>query len=358
MASARSRPPAPRLTVLTLWAGVTAGCAVGGPPAAGAAAFAVNPAPASSAATPSASSPPQLAAASPAASPHALCEALARDQRAALRPYFDEERRTSGAFDGRGFVRRFCWPDTAGVWGVSFSAIEVTPSKLIKIPYRSEAGPFVSATLSLVRVGLDGRRLSGKPRPYSWIAGQEGSAFDWNGDGVAELAFPQGAGSAELAIWTVASGAIAPYAPAADIAVRAVEDLDGDGRPDLLYTAPFSGEMELPDAMDTSLYLRPHEGGFWLVAHALPDGTFSRDDEVAREYARKECPAGDLDVRDRNWPEDEALAVAQAVRCAKLHGVERGKIEAFLDRKCKQRRGCLNEAKLRGWAAAAAPLRL
>ena len=286
------------------------------------------------------------------------CERVGRDQRAALRPYFDEVRSDGSDFDTRGFVRGFCWSDDRGAWGLELSAIQVTPRHMVKIPMRMEAAAELGGRLRIVCVAGDERVAAASDRAFEASRPLEGSTFDWSGDGVPELTFPASNDYTfpEVEIWMAADHRVAPYPPAGGMHARVVRDVDGDGRPDLLYTAPYSGELEIYESVDVTRFFAPEDGGFWLVAHSLADGTFSRDDEVARTWAKRACPDGALDERRGASAPEDALSDATAIRCARLWGVSQAVVERSIARRCKKPHACSNEAILKKWAAAPAPL--
>lgn len=279
------------------------------------------------------------------------CEQLEREARATLRPYFDEHRRAFGEFDGRAFARDLCWPDPRGAWALSPVEVKVEPSRVVRLPFPHDSQPAVSGTMRLVRASADGARAATDAMP---IAFPDTWRFDWSGDGVDEIAVPR-AGDAfpSLDVWTATARGVERYAPAQIVAARAVEDVDGDGRPDLLFTAPYDGKVASADGMDVAQAWSHEQGGFWLVAHSRADGTFSTDDEVARAFARRGCALADQRGSDAISGE---LGVGLRVRCARLRGETRREAEAIIARACKRREDCLDLPMLRAWAAATPPL--
>ena len=139
-------------------------------------------------------------------------------------------------------------------------------------------------------------------------------AFDYDSDGLPEAVFLHGrtvGGSGGTvvtsgSVWTVSRGRIGPY-PGVPQGVLGTTDADCDGRPDLLYEGPFFwGPCASP--MGCSQYAPK------LLAHSLADGTFSVDDGVAHDWARRQCPCP-----EQGLPDDLMVAHA-AARCARLWG--------------------------------------
>jgi hypothetical protein len=71
---------------------------------------------------------------------------------------------------------------------------------------------------------------------------------------------------------------------AAGLGATGFADVDGDGRLDVLYGAPFSASVVGDDGADHQV------DGPTFVAHALADGTFSSSDAVAKDAASCACP--------------------------------------------------------------------
>jgi len=140
---------------------------------------------------------------------------------------------------------------------------------------------------------------------------------DYDGDGSPEILLEHSieahsAGTRTRAsIWTMHAG-IERYAPAEKIDIAGTEDVDGDGRIDLLTRGPF-GAVEADEG-----YMSADITPAIFVAHALPDGTFSTDDRVVRAYARDHCRTAARSIAGtREAASDDALAIV----CARLHGV-------------------------------------
>lgn len=295
--------------------------------------------------------------------PDTTCERIGKEQRAIVKPFLDENRRLFGESDGRSIVGNLCWEDAKGAWAIVIESLTVQPGVFQRIPMPYQGQPSATATYAVVRVDAAGKRTKTAPMPLSWPP-SPGIAFDADGDGVAELAYPKGAEGnyATLAIWTLGKdGSVVTYAPADGIGARAVADIDGDGRMDLLYTDPFSGVIQTFSLMDVSSMAPPDGGGYWLMAHGKPDGTFSRDDDAARAYAKGACSDGELPKPAKDEAiEQRSMELAMGIRCARLWGKDTKTMEAAIKRHCRgqKKNQCPNEELFRSWARATPPLLL
>lgn len=145
--------------------------------------------------------------------------------------------------------------------------------------------------------------------------------FDLDGDGLEELfvwigraeheATPRG----ELIALTVREGAVTEYAPArVGVPIDEVEDVDGDGRPDLVSFAPYGGSSPWgADAVPA--------GGPRHVFRSLADGSFSDQDEVVLAQLRHDCPTRPERFLAQRPSEEGYVEAITAVSCARIHGV-------------------------------------
>jgi hypothetical protein len=198
--------------------------------------------------------------------------------------------------------------------------------------------------------------------------------FDFDGDGVDEFLHPvtrlgtDGAAEVSGVLWTFRSGKVSRF-PGAPGQVRLVKDVDGDGRPDLLFPGSFRGDWlwEGCAGVDVVASVDDDAAGLLFVAHSLPDGTFSTTDAVAREQLRQRCQ----DLSDLGSVAHESDLI-RAIPCARVRGVSTAKLRVQLDAacnrfeprccphrepRCPKSAGCVNRKLLETWIAVKPPLR-
>jgi hypothetical protein len=111
-----------------------------------------------------------------------------------------------------------------------------------------------------------------------------------------------------------------------------LKDVDGDGRPELWMSFNVAVPRSVPKR----------------IAHSLPDGTFSFDDEVAKQAVIDQCPKATalLVVRaDQSIDTEASLA---AIGCAALRGEPGRDVRKRVEAECAKRRvDCLDYAR---WA--------
>jgi len=239
------------------------------------------------------SAPPSFQVASASAAPEApalppdpaICTQLLAEQRA-LAAKWPEPRYVPPVL-GR------CYATRGGAWLVHFGSVRVAAE-----------GPGVSARLSVLHLSAapgtaGGLRqtsapfvaspFSGKPGApllpaganYAWQVGEyytnvlAPTLFDYDGDGEAELLFTMDAYVSEGTVsgsvgrvLTYKAGTVRNYTPEPGLVWSNVEDIDHDGRPDLLGAY----------------------GTVTVAAHSLANGSFSSVDAAAQAVARRACP--------------------------------------------------------------------
>ncbi|CAN5794791.1 hypothetical protein BH09MYX1_BH09MYX1_51490 [soil metagenome] len=174
----------------------------------------------------------------------------------------------------------------------------------------AEAGAFYKYNVSTGAVG---------------ITIPEAKIFDFDGDGESEVYVRTRIGTkdaeqqSEGSVVTWIGNKIAPYPGAADLAIDGIDDVDIDGRPDLLLR---TWKTQIADDKGFSHPATTVRA----VAHSLPDGTFSKKDAAAVAYLQKQCPAA---------PKLDGLAGGtltdgDVIACALLWAVPAGKIDPLI----------------------------
>jgi hypothetical protein len=154
-----------------------------------------------------------------------------------------------------------------------------------------------------------------------------------------------------LAIFALRDGKIVPYDARWHQRFDRLEDIDGDGRPDLIYRPYRTAEdleAECPEAHEGGAH-DPFVHGPEFAAHALPQGGFSTVDDKARDYARRACPQ-----RPRG------AVGGDGVLCARLWGVQAKVVlrEHFGDRPCTGCEDCATRRRTTSWVERQPPVHL
>lgn len=227
-----------------------------------------------------------------------------------------------------------CAMTPGGAWAIELRELHVV---------ETDAGtPSCVGTWQLVFSYGDGTetRIAPGEEAYPWLqdlasASVPGAliASDLDGDGAPEALVrvhraDTTASDSNWFVWTTHGGNVVSFSPVADIAIIDVEDVDHDGRLDLITSGPYVARIDdTPEGEIT---------GPALLAHTIGDGTFAFDDALARTFARRRCPRHARDVVvSRDTPDggpvyDAAAsagdidleATARRVVCARIAGVD------------------------------------
>jgi hypothetical protein len=110
-----------------------------------------------------------------------------------------------------------------------------------------------------------------------------------------------------------------------------VEDVDGDGRPDLWTRGPYASIRRLTGSSEQAEPILPA----LFVLHSTNAGTFAGDDGVARAVVASLCPRGATLDHALAAPElDEAEA--RAIVCARVRGATEADVQKALGVRCTQ----------------------
>jgi hypothetical protein len=138
------------------------------------------------------------------------------------------------------------------------------------------------------------------------------STFDYDHDGTPEILVRGGRDGWVLTAKkdeTTGVWQVVPYAPSAPLAITGIEDVDHDGRPDLHHRGKYGV-------------------GAMFVAHSLPDGKFSLDDEVATRAFAEGCPPAGVELA--GILRLEARDAVHRIACARARGKSAADVRSAL----------------------------
>lgn len=279
---------------------------------------------------------PSLPLPDAAVEPSPRCEALLDANHRVL----DDARRDDADCDLRLLSfedASFCVEGARAMWGVRLAT-------LVRRPQEGDGHPCdeIGIEARLVHLDSEGRESSVVPGlaeewpmeagpsvlvNLSWSSNIDPpEAFDFDGDGDPEIfiagnRFDDGEENGETTreLFSFKAGAISTYVPADGIDFDRLEDVDGDGRPDLV------GRGAKLDPVTRS------KAPIIFASHSLLGGRFSSDDAAARTYTRTQCPISPTPVFAPGWMESKT---ALDIVCMRAWGVSRDVIEHALDARC------------------------
>jgi hypothetical protein len=199
--------------------------------------------------------------------------------------------------------------------------------------------PVLRFQWELVALGRDGvvrargPRFEGESSDMADLRVEIGAVFDWDGDGELDVAVRRSEWHHEspsectYSLFALRGGRVVAYElPDALRTIREVEDVDRDGRPDLILPTRWS-------FVDACGMNGIEHAGPSLLAHARADGTFSQADDVARAFAQAECErsAGGVGSAARgdggaatepSEPMSEEDVLVSALACGRIRGAD------------------------------------
>jgi hypothetical protein len=169
-----------------------------------------------------------------------------------------------------------------GTWFVELTSATVGP------PAEESGACFAHARYRLVFAPRAGARVSSSVRawgqgdPDDHVQSTVRYQLDFDGDGNDEIVLENGGYEPSVDVLQATRTGVGPYP--IGFGVDGLTDADSAGRPSFISQAFFRTE-------EPCVGLRPvPRYGVPLLVHALPDGTFSMSDAVARTWALKQCP--------------------------------------------------------------------
>jgi hypothetical protein len=257
----------------------------------------------------------------------AACRRLAA--RTAAR--FASLRRGDNTPAASGSALGLCMPAGRGAWAFEITALRVGP-----VTDNVQTWP---GRWRLVYLDPTGRTIPSSEEHNLDLHGQ-GSLIpqltwivDVDHDGIGEIHFVSANDFGEETFvngrWVMQSrdGVIRPFAPLHDVESEHPADVDGDGHVDFLVSPPY--RIPHPGLRDDQTLT-----GLSMLLHGRPDLTWTRDDELAREYVRQRCaaiPVGPPYYRDATMNGEGYFDdFAGRVSCARFRGVSVDAIERTL----------------------------
>jgi hypothetical protein len=183
----------------------------------------------------------------------------------------------------------------------------------LSAPSGESGGCGPSVSYELVFVSSSGERTTSKPRTWEdsdeTTRSEVAAQFDFDGDGRDELLLDDmfhDNGSPPFFSMEVlrAKGSVVEDYPVG-FHVDQTTDADGDGRPDFVTNTYFSAAGKCAHGTGNAADML----GVPLLVHSLPGGTFTMSDDVARRWAKRECPTA-----------PRALQSTVEVSCSRLWG--------------------------------------
>lgn len=295
-----------------------------------------EPAAAMSAPPPAASSTSAASAPAPTPSGAALAPAAsAAAPSSACRDVLAHNERVLDGASGPGEVSflEACYPNPSGgtgAWALRLDAWKKTGDWA---GVETRAGSYTVVHIDAAGHTIESRPARGIEGGMSYSTVYEPVLFDFDGDGQPELFVRQfdkeheGASSDSAKLYTFRGGKVVEY-PGLPTTYDDMEDVDGDGRLDAIYHLYASVRVHPGSGFDFM------SDGPALLAHSLPDGTFSTSDATAQTFARKGCPTS------RGETADAGTGDVEPELCARLWGASRAEALALLRSLCPQGAKC------------------
>lgn len=273
----------------------------------------------------------------------ATCERLSREHESTLRAAAPARARRNGIHPAAVAV---CKDAGDGAWLETARSVVVTDTGLTDL---------IAGNRVLTFILPDGTQLEARSEalgPYARVvSGQQREVGDLDGDGRAEFLLYTDDHSAPLVVLTARNGAITRAALPANLEPSSPDDVDSDGRMDLLSAARYAltDDCPPPPALDLS------EPALQWVA--LNEGSrLVTDSDEARAFVRAQCPERPTvllpSAAPSSWSATTHLPlILRRLACARAWGASMSEIEALLPQRWPAPLRCHPRASLVSFAA-------
>lgn len=129
------------------------------------------------------------------------------------------------------------------------------------------------------------------------------------------------------------AGSVIEYPAAKGLPLAEMRDVDQDGRMDFGLFVPFP--KDVTGVLFAGSLVPPT-----LLAHALPDGTFSFRDAVAKADLRRQCPKQPAPVTAKDFEGEDLAEAIEAVACSVYWRVPRALLQGQIKRACRSTQNC------------------
>jgi hypothetical protein len=235
-----------------------------------------------------------------------------------------EPERSPIELDVRGAMDVPCVESEGGHWALVLAEL----SQAATTDEEGASTSRTTGTYSFSFVDGEGHTAASTPAPFERLVGdgwyramrvEPRAVFDVDGDGAPELfvwigeiadeTVPRG----EVRVLSRRGGTIVPLDAAPGTPIDDVEDVDGDGRPDLVSCTPYCGSSPWGASPVPA-------GGPRNVFRSRPDGTFSSQDPVVIAALRAACARAPTTLVPSHPDESGYEEALTAVSCARLRG--------------------------------------
>jgi hypothetical protein len=196
---------------------------------------------------------------------------------------------------------------------------------------------FPTLVSALVYRSSSGAEIDGPEfETATWYNGRSEASivavFDYDGDGIVEAISNQESHGEDdgppdhYNVHAIRNGSVVEYPPAHGLSVASVDDVDKDGRPDLLVVSHAANTSNGGHAGT--------EAHFIGLAHSLPAGIFSLSDAAVQAFYRARCRAVPSSIVSRKGNHRDDVATGTNIVCARAWGMSEAAVGTALQSSC------------------------